>query len=1233
MAKITDPSKLLPSAKVSSSIVRVGRSSIVPSVKFSTKSIALSTEVLRRKRVQETSDVNGQLVRIGNFFKIDLENSKKEAEKKRKEKEKEDFSEAEKKLETPKVKGFKFPKMNFPAMGLLERIKKFLFFTAVGWLLPKLIELIPKLEGVLKLITGTYLFVEDIFNRLLDGFSTLVKFGGDLKNNAIGFLAKTKGGNYQKEFDKLESQFNNFVNLSIVAGLLGTDIGLAAVDEYNKWRKKNQEVARGKFGTGAAYLLKDAGRELGERKAGYQDPGRYRAKGQARAGGFALEQARKKLPPPKPPSWWNRIFKGPLSKLKKPFSRFLGVAIPGAGAAFGAINAKIRFDSGDKLGGTLASISAALDAGTALAALTGIGLPVAGVLGTISMGIDVLLLIRDVLRIFRVPDKILGFSNGGRVVRKYQGGGNTRQSRSPRRSFTPAKRKPFKISPQRSQPGKDVGGKKEIEILYPDTKKKLTVQEWIKGNYAGTYDDYKRHYERNTNQPNSYKALTFASQSFKDLPAGLGHIVGAAIDSTLGQKVDVKRAIQQFSYGMAYLAENYANQRVNMSMSSLARDVNVFADGGYVPPSREMRRTNEMANFGEMLSRVLEPAINLKINEVIQSVRKEINKKGTKKDEGQQPGEGLDVEGGDAVTGGNADFWALAAIAALENGNPQGRADVAQAIYNRVAAGKKGINFGQRANTILNHIIASGQFSPVGESNVSLWAGIVDKQSAIAAIESHPNGRGRGEQLINAAAAAITNSELQRSAAEFVGGRTDFAVPSAANKAPGGFGYVTRHNHLFGWYVGSGAISYGKTNPGPAVVPSLGNVTVMRGAQAGASFVSDDGVRMTVSSAYRSLERPNHIGIDIVSQSGRTAHLPVVIKKSGIVIYAGISGKNMGIVEINHSDGSSTRHLHVNQFRVKTNDSVRPGQVLARLADMGEPGIGNATGPHLHFEWYPKGISNGVANPTSIWRSYVSLGGRVTQISPMPLDSNISPSVLSQQPSRPVENLAVSSVIEAQRRIQNMRVGQRVDFPGIGYVTLKGNKKEYYDNNGRQIEPSELFKRIRDGGRRGQSSRPQQPQIGPRSPSGFSAAPSGATGVQFYTNPEGNKLTYYILRGHDGPKYYAIVNGESWGVGRERYEEVVKLIRKRNRSTNPFSNLMRIITGGKQKGGLIAPSTSRLPIPNSFASYEHPDSRMMIAIQPIIIEKTVPTSSSTNSPITFPVLVGVNNNNLDSYRG
>lgn len=175
------------------------------------------------------------------------------------------------------------------------------------------------------------------------------------------------------------------------------------------------------------------------------------------------------------------------------------------------------------------------------------------------------------------------------------------------------------------------------------------------------------------------------------------------------------------------------------------------------------------------------------------------------------------------IQGGSADFWTLAAVASLEGITPQGEADVAQAIYNRVASGVFSVK------TIKDAILSPGQFQPVTGDGADLnkWRAIKDRESAIAAVATHKGkGVATATKYVDEGARSITNAQLQKNAAEWVGGRTDFAVPSAANKYPGGFGYKTRHGHLFGWYVGPGAISYGRKNPGPAKVPSFGNINV-----------------------------------------------------------------------------------------------------------------------------------------------------------------------------------------------------------------------------------------------------------------------------------------------------------------------------------------------------------------------------------------------------------------------
>ena len=73
--------------------------------------------------------------------------------------------------------------------------------------------------------------------------------------------------------------------------------------------------------------------------------------------------------------------------------------------------------------------------------------------------------------------------------------------------------------------------------------------------------------------------------------------------------------------------------------------------------------------------------------------------------------------------------------------------------------------------------------------------------------------------------------------------------------------------------------------------------------------------------------------------------------ENGVVVeYAGIAGDGNGIVIIRHDDGSKTRYIHLNNFKVRNGQTVGPGTIIGRIAGEGEAGYGNSQGPHLHFE-------------------------------------------------------------------------------------------------------------------------------------------------------------------------------------------------------------------------------------------------------------------------------------------
>jgi murein DD-endopeptidase MepM/ murein hydrolase activator NlpD len=98
-----------------------------------------------------------------------------------------------------------------------------------------------------------------------------------------------------------------------------------------------------------------------------------------------------------------------------------------------------------------------------------------------------------------------------------------------------------------------------------------------------------------------------------------------------------------------------------------------------------------------------------------------------------------------------------------------------------------------------------------------------------------------------------------------------------------------------------------------------------------------------------------HKGIDIAGPVGT----PINAAADGMVIASGWNSGGYGnLVEIRHTDGTTTRYGHNSRLSVSVGQTVRQGQ---QLAEMGS--TGHSTGSHLHFEIRPSG--GAAVNPIS----------------------------------------------------------------------------------------------------------------------------------------------------------------------------------------------------------------------------------------------------------------------------
>jgi hypothetical protein len=157
----------------------------------------------------------------------------------------------------------------------------------------------------------------------------------------------------------------------------------------------------------------------------------------------------------------------------------------------------------------------------------------------------------------------------------------------------------------------------------------------------------------------------------------------------------------------------------------------------------------------------------------------------------------------------SGDFWLLAVASLFENSNPQGAADVAQAIYNRLALPGWG-------KTIRDIILSPNQFQPVRQyGGVGQWSKITDRQTAVDFITKH----GKTEDQLNKVVSALQDPAMQSNARQFVGARDNFRADSyerTANHLDDST-EVSRHGHTFGMEAGGanyGAFKAGKLSAG-----------------------------------------------------------------------------------------------------------------------------------------------------------------------------------------------------------------------------------------------------------------------------------------------------------------------------------------------------------------------------------------------------------------------------------
>lgn len=87
--------------------------------------------------------------------------------------------------------------------------------------------------------------------------------------------------------------------------------------------------------------------------------------------------------------------------------------------------------------------------------------------------------------------------------------------------------------------------------------------------------------------------------------------------------------------------------------------------------------------------------------------------------------------------------------------------------------------------------------------------------------------------------------------------------------------------------------------------------------------------------------RAFHSGMDFAGKMGSD----VIAVAAGVVTYAGKRSGYGNLVEIDHGNGYATRYGHNSKILVSVGQTVKKGQVIAKMGS-----TGRSTGPHVHFE-------------------------------------------------------------------------------------------------------------------------------------------------------------------------------------------------------------------------------------------------------------------------------------------
>ena len=176
---------------------------------------------------EQIKRVEVKVIKLQELFKDRFTYNKIKDKKEKRNKKNEEKIKREKDLKNNKKPNkFNIGKFSslMPKTGILDAITNFLLYTVLGYLNNRF-DIIPKLIGLIPMLTKTMDFVINIGGFLLEGLVTFIDFGYGLVDKTRGFIKALGGDGAAKAFDKFLSTLNILFNLALVAALVNAKGG------------------------------------------------------------------------------------------------------------------------------------------------------------------------------------------------------------------------------------------------------------------------------------------------------------------------------------------------------------------------------------------------------------------------------------------------------------------------------------------------------------------------------------------------------------------------------------------------------------------------------------------------------------------------------------------------------------------------------------------------------------------------------------------------------------------------------------------------------------------------------------------------------------------------------------------------------------------------------------------------------------------------------------------------